>query len=135
MYKKILLFILFTLIPLEASQYAIVVNKESSITNLTRKQVKDLFLMKRHFVDDIKIIPVNVTSTHDLRKVFEINILKIKEERLNKYWIKKHFQGISPPITQSSDNSMKLFIKNVNGAIGYIPLSKLDKDLKVLYEF
>ena len=31
------------------------------------------------------------------------------------------------------ERRMILFIKKVEGAIGYIPVSKVDKDLKVIY--
>ena len=120
---------------LQASQYAIVVNQKSTLEELTLKQIKDLFLMKRHFVNTHKLIPVNATSSLTLRKAFNSKFLNMQEERLNKYWIKKHFQGITPPPTQSSEKSIKLFVKNVEGAIGYLPLNKIDNDLKVLYEF
>ena len=120
---------------LQASQYAIVVNQKSTLEELTLKQIKDLFLMKRHFVNTHKLIPVNATSSLALRKAFNAKFLKMQEERLNEYWIKKHFQGITPPPTQSSERSIKLFVKNVEGAIGYLPLTQIDNDLKVLYEF
>lgn len=135
MMKYIVTLIAFMTLTLQAANYAIVVNKESDISTLTLKQVKDIFLLKRHFVKDTRIVPVNIASTHTLRKTFEEKILKINRERLNAYWIKKHFHGISPPLTQSSDTSMKLFIKNVKGSIGYLPISQIDKDLKVVYEF
>ena len=135
MLKKFLSILIFFSFFLHASQYAIVINQNSSVSQLNIKQIKDLFLKKRHFMGATQIIPVNITSTFALRKTFENKVLHIQGERLNQYWIKKHFQGISPPLTQSSEKSMKLFIKNVDGAIGYLPISQLDKDLKVLYEF
>jgi len=135
MLKTILIILILTSISVDASKYAIVVNKHSDITTLTAKQVKDIFLLKRHFIHDTRMIPVNTSSTNILRKTFEHEILKINRDRLNQYWIKKHFHGISPPLTQSSDTSMKLFIKKVHGSIGYLPISKIDKDLKVVYEF
>ncbi len=135
--RKIILMIFVLLLgSLQASpQYAVVVSKKSNLPQLTRKQIKDLFLMKRHFIGDVKVIPVNVTSTQALRKAFEEKILQIQREQLNQYWVKKHFQGINPPVTQSSENSIKLFVKNVDGAIGYLPIHKIDDELKVLYEF
>ena len=135
MQRYILIILTLITVTLNASKYAIVVNKKSDISTLTLKQVKDIFLLKRHFMHDLKMIPVNIASTHSLRKIFEDEILDINREHLNQYWIKKHFHGISPPLIQSSDTSMKLFIKNVKGSIGYLPLSKIDKDLKVVYEF
>jgi ABC-type phosphate transport system substrate-binding protein len=116
-------------------EYAIVVSKHIDIKNISSKQIKDIFMMKRHFVNNFKVVPVNLLASSDLRSKFETKVLNLNRERLNRYWIKKHFHGISPPVVQSSENSMKLFIKNVKGAIGYLPISLIDSDLKVLYEF
>ena len=135
MVKRIIYILTISTIFLQASQYAIVVNHNSTLSELTPKQIKDLFLMKRHFVKRLKLIPVNATSSLTLRKAFDTKILNMHGERLNEYWIKKHFQGITPPTTQSSERSIKLFVKNVEGAIGYLPLNQIDNDLKVLYEF
>jgi len=135
MVRKIIYILIISTVFLQASKYAIVVSQKSTLSELTPKQVKDLFLMKRHFIHTRKLIPVNATSSLTLRKAFDNKILKMQGERLNEYWIKKHFQGITPPPTQSSEKSIKLFVKNVEGAIGYLPLNQIDNDLKVLYEF
>ncbi|MFT5660093.1 MAG: ABC-type phosphate transport system substrate-binding protein [Sulfurimonas sp.] len=132
--KTLLLMFLLTgsLLSLE---YAVVINVNSPITKLSKKQIKDIFIMKRHFVQETKLVPVNMSASSKVRENFEKKILKINREKLNRYWTKKHFQGIRPPVVQSSNVSVKLFIKNVNGAIGYLPLSSIDSGLKVLFEF
>jgi len=124
------------LIQLSAAKYGVVVTSQKSEVEIpTLRQLRDVFLMKRHYVGDTKVLPINMLLASTLRQRFEKNVLKISRERLNKYWIKQHFQGISPPITQASARSVKLFIKNVEGAIGYLPLSLVDDDMRVLYEF
>lgn len=70
-----------------------------------------------------------------IRISFEKNILKMNREELNGFWTKQHFQGVTPPATQSSHNSIKMFVKNVKGAIGYLPLNLIDEETKVLHEF
>ena len=120
---------------LYSGEYAVIINKNSSVSKLSLKQLKDIYLMKRHFIGSTKIVPINLSSALNIRNEFEKSILHLNREELNRYWVKKHFQGISPPVVQSSDKSMKLFIKNVNGAIGYLPMSQIDSDLKVIYEF
>ena len=135
MKKNIFYLIFIVTVSLQASSYAVVVHQNSHISKLSKKQIKDIFLKKRHFIKEIQLIPVNIASRLRLRREFETKILKINRAKLNRYWVKKHFQGISPPLTQSSTRSMKLFIKNVKGAIGYLPLTQIDSELKVLYEF
>ena len=132
---RILYLLLLSSLSLLASEYAVVTSSKSAVNQLSAKQVKDIFMMKLHYIDDIKVIPVNTSASIEIRQLFEKSVLKVDRQRLNNYWIKQHFQGISPPVTQSSTASMKMFVKNVNGAIGYIPKELLDPDLKVLYEF
>ncbi|PHS59080.1 MAG: hypothetical protein COB17_00670 [Sulfurimonas sp.] len=135
MIAKTSILIILLSINIFASEYAVVVDKSVQINKLTQKQIRDIFMMKRHFVKDIKIVPVNISSSAKLRDEFEKKVLKINRVKLNRYWIKQHFQGISPPIIQSSDNSMRLFIQNVKGAIGYLPISAVNQELRILYEF
>jgi len=134
--KYIFTVLIILLVQLSAAKYGVVVTSHKSKVEIpTLRQLKDIFLMKRHYVGDTKVLPINMLLASDLRQKFEKNVLKINREKLNKYWIKQHFQGISPPITQASARSVKLFIKNVEGAIGYLPLSLVDDDMRILYEF
>ncbi len=132
---KILIFILVLNINSFASEYAVIMNTHVKVKNLSAKEIKNIFLMKKHFVNDIKLIPVNSAASLEIRARFEKNILHKNRRKLNKYWVKKHFQGIQPPVVQASMNAVKLFVKNVDGAIGYIPMKLLDSNVKVLYEF
>ncbi|MDD2828094.1 MAG: hypothetical protein PHW18_00815 [Sulfuricurvum sp.] len=118
-----------------ASEYAVITSKKSPFSTATAQQIRDIFLMKRHSLGDQKVIPINLVGQEDSRILFESQIIRMNRESLNTYWIKQHFQGISPPITQSSSESVKLFVQNVEGAIGYIPASMVDSGVKVIYEF
>ena len=132
---KILILVLLLSLSLLSAEYAVVISGKNDIQSLSVKQIKDIFIMKRHFVNSKKIIPVNMSATSEVRYKFEEIILKINRDKLNNYWVKQHFQGIRPPVIQSSTNSMKLFIKNVDGAIGYLPRDLIDSDLRVIFEF
>ncbi|WP_457748669.1 hypothetical protein [Sulfurimonas sp.] len=116
-------------------EYVLITNKHANIDTVSTKQVKDIFMIKKHFLNGLKIVPVNMPSSSKIRKDFEKKVLHVNRHKLNHYWIKQHFQGIRPPTVQSSVQATKLFVKNVTGAIAYIPASELDSDLKVIYEF
>ena len=116
-------------------EYALITKKDSPIDRLSPTEIKNIFIMKKHFFKTTKLVPVNMPSSAKIRNDFEKKVLHINRHKLNHYWIKQHFQGVRPPVVQSSTRATKLFIKNVMGAIGYIPISELDPDLKVLYEF
>lgn len=81
------------------------------------------------------MIPLNLVGQEASRIAFETAVLNMDREQLNTYWIKQHFRGVTPPITQPSHESIKAFVQNVEGSIGYVPSSMVDNSLKVLYEF
>lgn len=132
---RVLFLIFIFSMTLLASEYAVITSSKSTISELSSKQVKDIFMMKLHYIDDVKVIPINASASAAIRQEFEKNVLRTDRQRLNNYWIKQHFQGISPPVTQPSLQSVKMFIKNVSGTIGYIPMDMVDPDVRVLYEF
>ena len=132
---KIILTLLFLVVGAISSEYVVVCNLSSGLDKLSKEQIRDLYMKRLHFVNDVKVIPVNSSASLDMRASFEKDVLEINRERLNRYWIKQHFQGVQPPVIQASPKAIKLFVKSVQGAVGYIPKEMQDDDLKVLYEF
>lgn len=120
---------------LSAAEYSIIISKKIPVTEMSSQQIRDIYLMKRHTIGNQKIIPLNLLGQDASRIAFENEILKMDRDRLNTYWVKQHFQGITPPITQPSHESIKAFVQNVEGAIGYLPSSQVDSSVKVIYEF
>ena len=117
------------------AQYSVIVSKKIDISSLSSQQLRDLFLQKRRTIGNIKIIPINLVGQESARTTFETVVLEMNRDHLNNYWIKQHYQGVSPPLTQPSFESIKAFVENVDGAIGYIPSSMVDAKVKILYEF
>lgn len=132
---KAILFLMGLSIVLFGSQFSVIVSKKAPFSALSTQQVRDIYLLKRHFVGDIKIIPINLVGQDVSRSEFESVVLGMDRNRLNDYWVKQHFQGVTPPLTQPSFESIKAFVQNVEGAIGYIPSSMVDANVKVIYEF
>lgn len=132
---KKLLIVSFLYGALFAAEYSVIISKRVSLPEATSQQIRDVFLMKRHTIKNQKIIPLNLLGQDASRIAFENEILKMDRDRLNAYWVKQHFQGITPPITQPSHESIKAFVQNVEGAIGYVPSSMVDSSVKAIYEF
>lgn len=118
-----------------AEGYAVVVSKESPIGELSIRTIRDIFLRRRQFEADIRVVPVNLLGEDIARIGFENGILEMNRDDLNRFWINNHFQGVSPPTTQASLSSIKAFVERVKGAISYLPLTMVDENLKVVYEF
>ena len=80
---KILTLVLLLGLSLLSAEYAVVVSEKNDIKGLSVKQIKDIFIMKRHFVNSKKVIPVNMSAASSLRFRFEEVILKINRDKLN----------------------------------------------------
>lgn len=132
--KTLAFFIYFTSVVL-GSDYSVIVSKKVSFSTLTSTQIREVFLQKRHAVGDQKMIPINLVGQDELRSRFESAVLGMDRNRLNGYWMQQHFQGVTPPLTQPSFESIKVFVQNVEGAIGYVPSSMVDNTVKAVYEF
>ena len=132
---KALALIFMLMSTLFGAQYSIIVSKKVPLIAITVEQIRDIYLQKRHSVGDQKIIPLNLVGQEPSRMAFETTVIGMGRDRLNAYWVKQHFQGNTPPITQPSHESIKAFVQNVEGSIGYIPSSMVDSSVKVIYEF
>lgn len=118
-----------------SAEYAVVVSRESGITSMDANRIRDVFLRRRNFEGDIKLVPVNPLGEDELRRRFEETVLMMDRDAVSRYWTTSHFQGISPPTTQASLESVKRFVQRVQGAIGYLPVQMVDDQVRVLYEF
>lgn len=117
------------------AQYSIIISKKVSLSGISVEQIRDIYLQKRRTIGDQKIIPLNLVGQEPSRIAFENAVIGMGRDRLNAYWVKQHFQGNTPPITQPSHESIKAFVQNVEGSIGYIPSSMVDNNVRVIYEF
>lgn len=117
------------------ADYSVIVSKKLSFTKVGSGEIREVFLQKRHTIGNQKIIPINLVGQDDGRSAFESVVLGMDKNRLNAYWVKQHFAGVNPPVTQPSFESIKAFVQNVEGAMGYIPSKMVDNKVKVVYEF
>ncbi len=116
-----------------ANEYVVVSNKQ--MREVSKTQLKAIFLKKLTFIDDKKIIPINLEPKDNLRVDFEKRVLNMNFGRLKSYWTKQHYLGHRPPLSMKSQESIIAFIKRVDGAIGYIERKNLDEDLKIIYKW
>lgn len=118
----------------QASEILVVVARNAPVENLTTKTVERIFLKRKTSWDDgTMIVPINLLAQHDLRKLFSNKILKKSQSELVEYWNEQHFKGITPPMVLESESAVKVFIRQVEGAIGYISRDALEPDLKIIF--
>jgi len=131
--KKIILSALLLCSLSFSDEYAVVANK--SMKDLSVNQIRAIFLKKLLVIGTDKAVPINLEPRNPLRLKFEKEILRISFSRLKVYWTKEHYLGHRPPINMKSQKGIKAFVKRINGAIGYININNLDKELKVIYKW
>ena len=134
--KNALLFLLLNLAVVSksfSSDYVVISNH--NMKELSLSQIKAIFLKKLTIVDNIKVVPVNLGLRDEVRSKFEKKILKMNVTRLKSYWTKQHYLGHRPPVSMKSQESIKTFVKRVDGSLGYIMATSVDKDLKIIYKW
>jgi len=117
------------------SQELLVIGDKSFVNqNLTKSEIKAIFLDKKRFIGASKILAMNYESHHPLRSCFEKNILEKSERSLEKYWRKAYYKGKRPPKIISSEEMLFLYLESVQPSIGYIDFnSSIGKEVTVLY--
>jgi ABC-type phosphate transport system substrate-binding protein len=129
-------FFLFLFIPLlHAENILVITNVSNSMEHVTKEELRKIYLKKRRFWKETKLNPLNLPPNDQHRQNFEKDILTMSAEKLDTYWMKQHYRGHRPPYRVESVKSMILFVKKVQGAIGYIPESQLVKGVKIIYRF
>jgi ABC-type phosphate transport system substrate-binding protein len=113
----------------------VVVNKDNPVEQLSRSELIDLFMGKYvAFPNDIKAIPVELNSDHQIKVEFYQNLVGMPLSRVNAYWSRLRFTGRKrAAVFTSNENDLIAFIVANKQAIGYVPQSLITKDLKVVY--
>jgi len=121
------------IVSLLAENFVVITHKDNPITTLNKSEIRSIYLKKRRFWDGTKLLALNLPPNHMLRQNFEKSILQMSASNIEMYWLKQHYKGHRPPYRLESIKSVVLFIKKVKGAIGYIPESLVDSNVKVIY--
>jgi len=135
MFTRTIFFISLIVGVLHSAEYAVVVKVDSPVNKISPNELRNFYLRRQNFIDNQKVIPINTLANNEGRLKFEQRVLKMQRSKLNKFWIKQHFKGITPPSTVASFKAALLFVNNVEGAIAYIPINMVDQTVKVIYEY
>lgn len=114
-------------------QLAVVTAPAAPHLSFDRNTLRNVYL-KRIFVDDdgVKLTPVNLPASAPLRDAFARAIIRMPEDRVQDYWDKQYFQGVSPPYVLASDEAVVRFVAATPGAIGYTASCHVDSSVKVV---
>ena len=112
---------------------AIITRRDSNLTSLSLETLKLVYLRKLMLDDNnIRWIPLNLSSSHELRQAFSLVLFKKLPEDQEDYWNEQYFQGISPPQVLASEEAVLRFVAMTPGAIGYVRIRNVDDRVKIL---
>lgn len=128
--------VLFSVQLLAQDKVVVVVRADNPVDKMTRSQVIDLFMGKYvAFPDGKKAIAADLDGKQETKAIFYQQLVGRSLASINAYWSRIRFIGRKKaPRQQASETAMIAFIENNESAIGYIPMSLMNKNLKVVYE-
>lgn len=117
-----------------ANEFVLVVNKNSSIDQLTTKQIKRIFLGKMSRLSDgVRAVPLDMGMGSDIRRKFYLKMIRKSQSQLNAYWARLVFTGkAKPPEEVTNRNEMLDMVGRVNGYIGYVAVGELSDNVKIV---
>lgn len=117
-----------------AQSYKVIVNKDSSVSSLTKDQISKLFLKKvTRFTDGTTALPVDLVSDSSIRQAFSEDVHGQSVASVRKYWQKQIFSGRGvPPTEKSNDSEVIAYVEANPGAIGYVSASTQTGSVKVI---
>lgn len=114
--------------------FKVIVNPDTDVTSLTKKQVSRLFLKKvKTWDNDLNVVPVDLPSSADAREIFSKQVHGKSVNAVQAYWQQRVFSGRDvPPPEKESDASVVEFVRNNPGAIGYVSADADVRGVKVI---
>ena len=90
--------------------------------NLSKDDVRDVYLGEKQFAESVRLVPVDNTSVQAL---FLSRVLKMSAAKYETAWIKKSFRdGLAAPSMRSGDAETVEFVRRTTGAVGYVSAAK-----------
>ena len=117
-----------------AADIYVITNKTLPITELSKNDIAAIYLLKKkHWENEEPMVPINLPVQSEARNLFTEQVFDSTPEKLGGYWDKMLFKGITPPLTQNSEQAVMLFVERVKGAIGYVERKPDNPNIKIVY--
>ncbi len=114
---------------------AIVVHPQVAEDDLSLDELKNIFLAERQYWQDrSRITLVMRAAIAPERDLVLSEIYGMSEDRYQRYWIAKMFRAevASGPRIVGSTDLLRNLVTVIPGSIGFVPMSEVGPDLKVI---
>ncbi len=113
---------------------AVIVNPSTGITELTKRQVIDIYMGRTITVSNRIILrPYDKSTNSAIRASFYHQLIGRSVASVNAYWARLLFTGrASPPRTTDDNIAMLKTIENTPNSIGYVYFENLNDNVNVV---
>lgn len=117
----------------EAKKLVVVVAKGSSLTNISRSDLKRCFLGEPISGGGKPLVPFNAAPNTPERSGFDKAVLGMSPDEVGKFWIERKVRGQSaaPRSLPSAAHIAKVAAK-FPGAISYLPADQMTSDIQAV---
>lgn len=117
-----------------SEDFHVVVNKNFTTGNITKDQLKDIYLGdKIYWSDRTKINTTLINHDSEFTNTFIEEVVKKTPDQFNRYWRRKLFSGRGlPPIKFNSTEDLISFVESNEGSIGVVPNVMKNKKVKYI---
>lgn len=117
-----------------APRYAVVVNRENPIQNLTMADLRKIFLGEKRFWSGSKTIKVLIRTGGSPERQATLHALEMSELDYKKHWLEKVNAGEAdaPPAEVFSNGAIVSLVSGSLGAIAIVAVADVRDTVKVL---
>jgi hypothetical protein len=117
----------------DGKKLVVVVAKGSSVTNVSRTDLKRCFTGEPVSADGKPLVPFNASPNTPDRTGFDKAVLGMSPDEVGRFWIDRKVRGQSaaPRSLPSAAHVAKVAAK-FPGAIGYLPADQLTSDIQAV---
>lgn len=133
MIKQLIAALFFTLPLLGHAELMVVTSNQSTITELTKSEVRQIFSGQSRQIGGNRVQPLDLPSSSNFRETFYRELMGRSPEQMRAYWTRLIFTGQGqPPREVSGAQEMSTLLNSSAEFIGYLPATEVGSNMKVL---
>ncbi|MBO6795090.1 MAG: hypothetical protein JJ895_14365 [Balneolaceae bacterium] len=114
---------------------AVIVHESIETNLLSEKDLLEIYTLSNHNWSDENRIKVADYKGENYLRILFYNSLNLTPRTIKKLWLRAQFTGRTvPPKVVDSISDMIDLVKNNPGTIGYVPITRVPPEVKVIFE-
>ncbi|WP_100658771.1 hypothetical protein [Alteromonas flava] len=120
-----------------ASSLVVVVNKNSNIAELSKKEVIDIYMGRYvRFPNGDPVKPIDFPENSNTKQQFYKLLVNQDERKIKSYWSRLLFSGRAKPPVETSDAAEVVeLLVNKTDSLAYVDRSLVTPEMKIVYQF